>query len=41
MACKKVKGGWKIKTEKGSFFPKLYKTLASCKKRVAELERHK
>ena len=42
MSCIKTKGGYRIRKEgrgKASFFPKVYKTLKLCNKRVDELKR--
>ena len=41
MPCVKVKGGYKIKRSKGGLYPKVYKFLGACKKRVAQMEKHK
>lgn len=41
MPCIKVKGGYKIKRSKGGLYPKVYKTLSACKKRVAQMEMFK
>lgn len=36
----KVKDGYKILSDSGKIFPKVYKSKASVKKRMDELERH-
>ena len=42
MPCvKQRKGGWKIRRSKGGLFPKVYRSLKVCQKRVAQMERHK
>lgn len=41
MPCIKVKSGWKIRRSKGGFYPKVYKSLAACKKRVGQMEAFK
>ncbi len=40
MACRKIKGGWRIRLESGRILPKIYKTLKACKIRVEQLDRH-
>ncbi len=41
MPCVKVSGGYKIRRSKGGLYPKVYKTLAACKKRVKQMETFK
>lgn len=41
MPCIKTKSGWKIRRSKGGLYPKVYKSLAACKKRVAQMETFK
>ena len=41
MPCIKCKGGYKIRRSAGGFYPKVYKSLAACKKRVAQMEKFK
>ena len=41
MPCIKVKGGYKIRRSKGGLYPKIYKSLKSCKVRVQQMETHK
>jgi len=38
MPCIKVSGGYKIKRSKGGLYPKVYKTLTACKRRVKQME---
>ena len=40
MGAIKVKGGYKIQTDSGKVFPKLYKTKEAVNKRINELDRH-
>ena len=41
MPCIKVQKGWKIRRSKGGTYPKVYPTLASCRKRVKQMEMYK
>ncbi len=41
MPCVKSKNGWKIRRKKGGLYPKVYKSLKACKKRVIQMETHK
>lgn len=41
MPCIKVKGGYKIRRSKGGLYPKIYKSLNACKRRVVQMESHK
>lgn len=41
MPCIKVRGGYKIRRSKGGLYPKVYKSLKACKKRVTQMEIHK
>ena len=41
MPCIKAKGGWKIRRSKGGLYPKVYKSLSACQKRVGQMEEHK
>ena len=42
MPCIKVKkNGYRIRRSKGGLYPKVYKSLRTCKVRVAQMEMHK
>lgn len=41
MPCIRSKGGYRIRRSKGGLYPKVYKSLKACKKRVGQLERFK
>ena len=41
MPCVKSGGGYRIRRSKGGLYPKVYKSLSACKKRVAQLEKFK
>jgi len=41
MPCIKCKGGWKIRRSADGLYPKIYRSLAACKKRVVQMEMHK
>jgi len=41
MPCIKVKGGWRIRRSKGGLYPKIYKLLSACKRRVRQMEAFK
>lgn len=41
MPYTKVRGGYKIRREKGGMYPKVYKTIKGVKERIDQMERHK